>query len=154
MSGSRSNPLRLSRVQWLVVLQSPFVLLLTWARLRRDGLGETLARLDAAVDAASVDGADLTVAKGTARALKLAIRISPWKPKCLVRSLALGWYLSRKCIPFVVCIGAASRETGDEGGGNVNFRAHAWVECGGVVLNDRQDVAEYFAVFEDGPDSA
>ena len=151
MSGSRPNPLRFNRTQWLVVLQSPFVLLLSWARLRRDGLGETLERLDAADDEAPVASAELAMAKETARALKLAIRVSPWKPKCLVRSLALGWYLSRKCIPFVVRFGSASREPGAEGGGNGEFRAHAWVECGGFVLNDRQDIAADFVVFENGP---
>ena len=86
-------------------------------------------------------------------ALSVAIKVGPWWPKCLLRSLTLGWLLSRRGIPFVIRIGvpvdtvaAKTKHSGD-------FQAHAWVEHAGIVLNDRQDIASDFSTFQTEPDS-
>lgn len=135
------------------MLLSPLVLLLTWIRLRRDGFRETLSGLEVANERDGVSNSQLAQARSVARSLKLAIRVSPWRPKCLVRALSLGWYLARLGIPFVVRIGVPAQKYRVTGFDNGDFSAHAWVECDGVVLNDRQDIANEFTAFQDGPES-
>ena len=154
MNAGLRKLLHLNRSQWRVVLQSPVVLMLTWVRLRHGGYRSTLAGLAGARERESAAEDFVVSARETAEALDLAIRLSPWRPKCLVRSLALGWYLSRAQIPFAIRIGVPARECGDGVASAIDFRTHAWVECAGVVLNDRQDIAADFAVFEGGPGPA
>lgn len=58
------------------------------------------------------------------------------RPNCLPRSLSLWRMLRRRGIAAVVRIGARMSERRLDG--------HAWVEVGGVVVNDRPDVATQF----------
>jgi hypothetical protein len=60
---------------------------------------------------------------------------------CLTRSLALAWMLRGSGVAAEVRIGVKTA------GG---FGAHAWVENGGVALNDPQRPAERYAAFVDG----
>ncbi len=55
---------------------------------------------------------------------------------CLSRSLALWWVLRRRGAAPELRLGVSL------GGGD--FAAHAWVELGGLAVNDRQDVALRF----------
>ncbi len=64
----------------------------------------------------------------------------PGRPACLSRSVTLWWLLRRRGIDSAIRIGVRTAEG--------RFEAHAWVELGGVVLNDSQDVGERFAAFE------
>jgi hypothetical protein len=58
---------------------------------------------------------------------------------CLSRSLYLQWLLNRHGIASQVRIGI-DKTTGV-------FKAHAWVECAGIPINDQPDIAKNFAVF-------
>ena len=87
------------------------------------------------------------MAQDTAYALAVAIKFGPWWPKCLLRSLALGWFLARRGIPFELRIGVPGSGVADRA---VDFTAHAWVEVEDVVLNDSQDVAEKYQAFRNG----
>jgi hypothetical protein len=60
---------------------------------------------------------------------------------CLSRSLVLTWLLRGNGVAADVRIGVKTA------GG---FGAHAWVENGGVALNDPQRPAERYAAFVDG----
>ena len=60
-------------------------------------------------------------------------------PTCLERSLALWWLLRRRGHEVELYVGVRPLADGVE--------AHAWVESGGEVLNDRGDVKERFAAF-------
>ena len=77
-----------------------------------------------------------------------AARTVPWPATCLRRSLVLWALLRRDGVHAEIRLGV--RKAGG------SHAAHAWVECQGVVLNDRQDVAQTFpAAFDaQGRDAA
>ncbi len=58
---------------------------------------------------------------------------------CLEQSLALWWLLRRRDIPAQLRIGVQKQGS--------QFRAHAWVEVDGAVLNDRDDAHQEYAAF-------
>ena len=68
-------------------------------------------------------------------------RRMPIPATCLQRSVTLWWTLGRRKIDSRVVMGARKDQS--------DFHAHAWVEVDGVVINDRQDLRETFAVFDD-----
>jgi hypothetical protein len=139
---------QLSAWQWRVLLQAPWVLLLTWRRLRSEGYRKTLEAVQPR--RASTQGAEaqLALARDTARALAVAVRYGPWRPQCLLRSLSLGWFLGRRGIAFEVKIGVPGGGTAPRSPIDPDFSAHAWVEHAGVVLNDRPDIAAEFRAFD------
>jgi hypothetical protein len=61
-----------------------------------------------------------------------AARHVPWAHTCLHRSLTLWWLLRRRGIPADVRLGVRKADG--------RFDAHAWVTCGGRVVNDEADV--------------
>lgn len=68
----------------------------------------------------------------------------PFKPTCLERSIGLWWLLRRHGFGAEIRIGG--RKAAQQ------FEAHAWVECGGLVLDTSSDQQGTFSVFEDsGP---
>jgi hypothetical protein len=69
-----------------------------------------------------------------------------WKANCLQRSLVLWWFLLRRGIGSEIRIGVRRRPGAAPGARELDF--HAWVECQGLVLNDRADIREHFATFE------
>jgi hypothetical protein len=73
-------------------------------------------------------------------------RRGPWKANCLQRSLVLWWFLLRRGIASEIRIGVRRRPGAPSGARELDF--HAWVECQGLVLNDRSDVREVFATFD------
>jgi hypothetical protein len=141
---------RLKRSQWVVIVQSPFVLLLTWVRLRRGGYQQTLARIKPLYNSDMSPQEQATIAREVAFALAVAVKAGPWKPRCLMRSLALGWLLAKRGISFDIRIGVPHGKAKTQAGEAVAFSAHAWVEHAGIVLNDRQDVAGKFSAFDTG----
>ena len=74
--------------------------------------------------------------RATARMVALAVRAMPYRVTCLRASLVLWWLLARRGVPSRLVIGVCKPETG--------FEAHAWVEWGGLVLNDHDRVRERF----------
>ena len=138
---------RLTAWQWFVLLSAPMVLLTTWFRLRTGGYGKTLEWVTPDSGSSAKPVAQPALARETAYALAVAVKYGPWRPKCLVRSMALARYLGRKGIPFELKIGVPVGKSNRGHGGKLDFNAHAWVESGGVVLNDREDIAEEFSAF-------
>jgi hypothetical protein len=79
-------------------------------------------------------------ARRTGWCVAVAARYGLCRGNCLSRSLTLWWLLKEQGIESEVRVGVS--------GPSGRFEAHAWVECQGVVLNDRQDVDEVFAAFD------
>jgi hypothetical protein len=76
----------------------------------------------------------------TARMVRAAGYYGIGHPNCLNLSLALWWLLARQGIASDLRVGV--RKAGEK------FEAHAWVECGGVPLNEPEANHEQFAAFD------
>lgn len=141
----------LSAWQWRVLLTAPLVLLATWLSLRVRGYRATLDRARP-VHASGFDRqAELQIARETAYALSAAIKYGPWRPRCLLRSLALMRYLGRRGISSSLRIGLPSGQAALNPDSAPGFSAHAWVERDGIVVNDRDDVAAAYSPFDVPP---
>jgi hypothetical protein len=92
------------------------------------------------------DGRSLDEARRLAWVVDGTARRGPWKANCLQRSLVLWWFLLRRGIASEIRIGVRRRPGAPSGARELDF--HAWVECQGLVLNDRSDVREVFATFD------
>ena len=90
---------------------------------------------------------ELAVTRRTAWLVRKAIYYSPIKGKCLSQSLVLWHLLSYRGIESDIRIGV---QKGEEKSPLVvkNFKAHAWVEYKGEVLNDLPDVRQRYSTFE------
>jgi Transglutaminase-like superfamily len=75
-----------------------------------------------------------------ARAVNQAADNSPLWGNCLKRSLTLWFLLRRRGIASDLCIGVQMQEG--------KFKAHAWVEYGGQVINDHPAIHQQFMAFE------
>ncbi|GEM_PF-622342 len=138
--------------------------------LRRWGLGRVQRRL-AAVRRGSLSLTDETragddgtrtreVARRVSRLTEAVARRLPWTPNCLERSLVLWWLLRQQNVTTDLRIGARRVKTVDTDSpsatdargrrpalsGTMAF--HAWIELDGMVLNDRSDVREIYATFD------
>jgi hypothetical protein len=71
------------------------------------------------------------------------VTVRPRTPSCLDRSVFLWFVLRLHGIDGDLRIGIAPN--GD------TIDGHAWVELDGDVLNDAEDIAEHFAVFDGDP---
>ena len=81
----------------------------------------------------------------SAWAVAAAAHHAPFSTTCLQRSLTLWWLLRRQGIDSELRIGVA-KAAGE-------FRAHAWLERDGEVINDDVEVGGRFAAFESLPDA-
>ena len=79
-------------------------------------------------------------AEALAKLVNTAARRVPVGANCLTRSLLLVWLLRRRGIAGDLRIGVRLEEG--------LLRAHAWVECGGVPVNDSSLVSRDFAPFD------
>ena len=138
----------LSGWQWWVLLTAPFALFATWVSLRFTGYRATLARCQPARPSGLEKEAELEAARDTAFALAVATKYGPWRPRCLLRSLALARYLGRRGIASELRIGLPSGTAIPMSSSAPDFSAHVWVECHGAVLNDRDDIADQFRPFD------
>lgn len=111
---------------------------LTTVGLRLFGFRRVQAALLAG--ALSAGRVDLPTAQGTARLVHSAAQWSPLRGSCLAQSLVLCRLLRGQGLAAELRVGMTRTEG--------RFEAHAWVEHGDVVLNDRQDVGQRFAAFE------
>jgi len=75
----------------------------------------------------------------TARMVRSAAQRTWGNSACLEQSLALWWLLGRRGIASSVRIGTRKTEQ--------KFEAHAWVECGGVALNEPEEAHKHYAAF-------
>jgi acyl-CoA-binding protein len=73
-----------------------------------------------------------------ARRLELASRHTPFSAQCLHRSLALYLWLHRDGIESTVKVGVRKLDG--------QFKAHAWVELGGEVVNDSAQAVAPFSM--------
>jgi hypothetical protein len=82
--------------------------------------------------------ADPATARALAAAVDSAARLYLKRAWCLQRSVVAACLLRSRGIPAELVIGVRK----------MPFLAHAWVELDGVVLNDRAEVQQVFAVME------
>lgn len=130
--------------RWLL-LQAVVLLPLTRLALRVFGFNRwhsALTRWAPLFQTPHADRGDILIqqARATNRIVKIAAFHGCCRASCLHQSLTLWWLLRRQGIAGALRIGVR-KERGD-------FEAHAWVEYGDVVLNDRADVSERFARFD------
>ena len=76
----------------------------------------------------------------TVRIVGRVSRYDVMRATCLTRSMALWWLLRRQGVESEIRFGV--RRGGD------GIQAHAWVEQGRLVLNDRADIRDIYAAFE------
>jgi hypothetical protein len=76
----------------------------------------------------------------TARMVRAAARHGIGSPSCLEESLVLLHLLWTQRIEAQLRIGVRKNVT--------KFEAHAWVECGGVALNESESLHDHYAPFE------
>lgn len=77
--------------------------------------------------------------KALGEAVNIAARHTPFPATCLTRSLLFGWLLRKRGMDSDLRIGVRLTHG--------LLEAHAWVECGGVPVNDQEWVAIEFACF-------
>jgi Transglutaminase-like superfamily len=78
-------------------------------------------------------------ARAIARMVRAAANHGPYRANCLKQSLVLWWLLRLWGVESDLRIGVQKSPVGVE--------AHAWVECDGRPLNERDDVARRFLPF-------
>jgi hypothetical protein len=76
----------------------------------------------------------------TAQMVRVSGRHGIGHPACLEVSLAIWWLLARQGIASDLRVGV--RKDGEK------LEAHAWVECGGVALNDPEAEHPHYAAFD------
>jgi hypothetical protein len=103
--------------------------------LRRSSLARLLSRMDAGEAAGS--GA---VACALAAARPVNLVAARLRATCLTRSLVLQWVLARRGIGTDLKVGVRNEGEG--------LQAHAWLECGGVPVNDTVQAVHGFARME------
>lgn len=79
-------------------------------------------------------------ARAIARLESSAARNLILRTNCLERSLVLWWLLRRRGIASELRVGARKNTH--------KFEAHAWVECGGIVVEEAAENHLHFAPFD------
>lgn len=152
-AAARTRTERLRRLTWrelLRVLHALAYLPLAAIALDRWGLQRVQQRLARRAPAlptpGRVDPGAIEEARRLAWVVDGTARRGPWKANCLQRSLVLWWFLVRRGISSEIRIGVRRRPGAQDGSRQLDF--HAWVEYGGLVVNDRADVRAVFATFD------
>ncbi len=127
---------RLSAGDWFLLAEAYATVL--WAELARRTLPtrRLLASARRARGAGQAWSADRL--RRLARLVEAAANRQPFAVHCLTRSLALAWMLRRRGLAPEVRIGVKYETAA--------LQAHAWVECGGEVLNGPDSQAQEYAV--------
>jgi hypothetical protein len=127
-----------------ILIRAIFMLPLTALALRVAGLTRWQAVLSKTTplhkDPGKKPADSIQQARITARMLGVANRHGIGRANCLEQSVTLWWLLGRQGIESSLRVGV--RKQADR------LEAHAWVECSGVVLNDRDDIHESYAPFD------
>ena len=133
----------LNTTQQRALLAALVWLPLFWLGLRMLGLPRFQAWLHRTSPVPNAASAAMTLPamQSLGEAVNIAARHTPFPATCLTRSLLLGWLLHRRGVTSDLRIGV--RLTAG------TLDAHAWVECGGIPVNDKPEVASDFASFGD-----
>ncbi len=135
---------QLDRAERGVFFQALLLLPVAAAALRLLGVRHScklFARLSAN-DRSNVSAEGQEQAKRIAWLVHAAARHGIYQASCLPRSLVLWLLLRRRRISAEVRVGVQK-----DGGG---VRAHAWVECAGIALNEQAEIASEFSPFASG----
>lgn len=131
-----------STAQRLAFMQAWCLLPLVWLGLRVWKLPRLHARLAAGTKALPAPTAtQIAEARAMGGAVNDAARHTPFPATCLTRSLLLVWMLGQRGVASALRIGVQMNRG--------QMAAHAWVECAGQPVNDRPDVADAYAPFDD-----
>jgi hypothetical protein len=130
----------LSGAEQRTLLAAALWMPLFWLGLRLLGLPRFQARLQrsAVTRGAAMSLPDI---QALGELVNIAARHTLGPRTCLTRSLLLGWLLRRRGVASDLRIGVRLNQG--------VLDAHAWVECGGVPVNDQPDVGTQFASFGD-----
>jgi hypothetical protein len=79
-----------------------------------------------------------TTAKKLCRAMDIACVLYPWKVMCLQRSAATTLILRRHGVDAYMLFGAQLTP----------FKAHAWVELNGIVINDKPYISDLYMTID------
>jgi hypothetical protein len=123
-----------------MALISWLLLPLSWMGLRMLGLPR-FQNFIMRIPVHSVSAMTLDDIQSLGQAVNIAARHTPFPVTCLTRSLLLDMLLHRRGVASKLRIGVRLTHG--------RLDAHAWVECGGVPVNDRSDVATQFVPFAD-----
>jgi Transglutaminase-like superfamily len=119
-------------------------MLLPWVavRLKLQGFQATKSSLQAPARNISANNLDGMTGRAalTARMVRVAARHGIGSPSCLEESLVLLHLLGMQGIEAQLRIGVRKNVA--------KFEAHAWVECGGVALNESESLHDHYAPFE------
>jgi Transglutaminase-like superfamily len=119
-------------------------MLLPWVavRLKLQGFQATKNSLKAPARNISTNNLDGMTGRAalTARMVRVAARHGIGSPSCLEESLVLLHLLGMQGIEAQLRIGVRKNVA--------KFEAHAWVECGGVALNESESLHDHYAPFE------
>ena len=113
------------------------------------GFGRSLAwlrRSSAAAGSRQPSAGALDWARRRAYLVSVAARFGPYRATCLRRSLLLWWVVRRHGLDPRLCLGV--RPEPESAPGNSELLAHAWIELGDEVLNDRAEIAQSYAAFD------
>ena len=132
----------LSKSDRAVVIRAMFLLPIVTASLKTVGLRRTQSWLTRNCLGPTVPPTGQTQAnvRRAAQMMAVACRRHPLRSSCLPRTVVLWSLLRRERIAADVRIGVRC-----DGGGQ--FRAHAWLEWNGEVLNDAGDVGSQYLPF-------
>jgi hypothetical protein len=132
----------LTALEWRLFGASLLLLPATSLALRLAGFRRTNRALNALVPAradwAGEAASDYT--RAASRMVRLAAVRGLTRPLCLPRSLVLWFLLHRRRIDARLHVGVRQLDGA--------LDAHAWVEWGAHVLNDRRNVRSRYAVFD------
>ena len=125
-----------------VLLRALILLPLVRAGLRTLGWRRVQAALATGVrTSGALEGYDVAVMARARRTARLVAAAAQWTGgTCLARSVVLAHILAGQGFPAELRIGVRNADS--------KLEAHAWVEIGGTILNDGQDVTGRFAAFD------
>ncbi len=132
--------LALERQQQLLLAGAAFWLPIFSLRLRILGFPKLQATRKPTTNI-EAPASSLLAARETGKLVNIAARHTIGSPTCLSRSLVLQWLLRMRGIPSQLRIGVRLSDG--------TLTAHAWVECGGEVINDTPEHIALFCAFDD-----
>ncbi len=135
-----NTALRLSSKDWLLFMKS--WLMMFYIRIRMDYTPFKSWKkwlINQPVDQQSVlTEQDIQTVAKTRRIVVLASRYHIINANCLPKSLALKWLLDRENIGSELKMGLSLEKP--------DFKGHAWLMRGNLVLNDNTNVAEQYPI--------
>lgn len=112
-----------------------------WRQLNRQGLKPLHGRIRLRCERSDKPGLPHAQVRQLADAVNLAAAHSPFRVTCLTRSLVLMDILAGYGTTAALTVGVRVRDQ--------RLDAHAWVVHDGMPVNDRADIGESYAPFED-----